>query len=63
MQQAHTNLAEQIVATVGVALIAVGPDGRVIFSNPAATQLFGHSPDEFAALHVSDLLGFVAQIG
>lgn len=49
-------LSKKIVETMGIALIAVDPRGHVVFSNPAATRLFGHPSNQLAALHISELL-------
>ncbi|MGB3246915.1 MAG: PAS domain S-box protein, partial [Sulfitobacter sp.] len=50
------NLSEQIMESVGVALIAVDPSGCIVFSNPAATHLFGYSKEELGAVQITDLL-------
>ncbi len=50
------NFAEKILETVAVALITVDPSGRIVFANPAAAQLVGHSPEELEALPITDLL-------
>ncbi|MDU9005493.1 PAS domain S-box protein [Sedimentitalea todarodis] len=49
-------LSEQVVEAVGAALIGVDPRGHIVFSNSAATQIFGYSSLDLVELHISDLL-------
>lgn len=37
---------EMFVRAAGDAIIAAGPDGRIIFWNPAAERIFGFTPEE-----------------
>lgn len=56
MTEPNTNILRKLVETVGIALLAVNSKGQIVFSNPAATKLFGYTFVELDALRISDLL-------
>ena len=47
---------QSILSGAPDAIVIVADDGRIIFANRVAQQLFGHSADAFLRLTVEDLL-------
>ncbi len=50
-----------IVDMMGDAILVVNDDGLIVRSNAQATALFGYRPEEFAVLHVEDLVPMAAR--
>jgi len=50
------SLLESVLSTVGEAIIAADSQGRIIMTNQAAADMWGHSVDELLAMNLLDLM-------
>ncbi|MCA1813388.1 MAG: PAS domain S-box protein, partial [Halobacteriales archaeon] len=45
---------EDFIATASVALHAVGPDGRILWANPAELAMMGYARDDYVGRHIAE---------